>query len=130
MEIPRSLLPHHAAARPSPFEECEPFPERVRQFFCEGEISKGAAFDLACSDNHSTRFPDEPVNRKPCPLVKPATGKKESCSKVVCSSLFHSLPNHIQSVVAPPSCGSVNSCSRSSDVRSSRWGIGPDYGIR
>src|SRR5258708_26092991 len=28
------------------FQECEPFHERVRQFFCEGQITKGASFEL------------------------------------------------------------------------------------
>ena len=34
------------------FEKCEPLLERVRQFFCEGQITKGASFELkACRDN-------------------------------------------------------------------------------
>ena len=67
------------------FQESEPFLERIRQFFCEGQITKGAAFDLeACSDNHPAGFADEPVHRKPRPLVKPATGEKERGGEVVC----------------------------------------------
>jgi hypothetical protein len=67
------------------FQESEPFLERNRQFFRDGQITKGAAFDLeACSDNHPAGFTDEPVYRKPCPLVKSATCKKERCGEVVC----------------------------------------------
>jgi len=57
------------------FQECEPLLERIRQFLCDGQITKGAAFDLkACSDNHPGGFTDEPVYRESRPLVKSATG--------------------------------------------------------
>jgi hypothetical protein len=57
------------------FQECEPFLERIRQFLCDGQITKGAAFDLkACSDNHPGGFTDKPVYRESRPLVKSATG--------------------------------------------------------
>ena len=65
-------------------KKCEPLLERVRQFFCEGQIAKGASFELkACRDNHPAGFVDQPVKRKPCPLVKPAARKKESNGEVV-----------------------------------------------
>ena len=49
------------------------------------QIKKGASFELkACCDNHPAGFVDQPVKRKPCPLVKPAAGKKESNGEVVC----------------------------------------------
>src|SRR4029077_12801862 len=53
--------------------------------FVRGRSRKGASFELkACCDNHPAGFVDQPVKRKPCPLVKPAAGKKESNGEVVC----------------------------------------------
>jgi hypothetical protein len=67
----RSREVHSPAPKPHAlhtFQESEPFLEQGRQFLCDGQITKGAAFDLeACSDNHPTGFTDEAVQRKPCP---------------------------------------------------------------
>ena len=42
------------------FEESEPFLERGGHFFCEGQITKGAAFDLEpCSDQYTAWFADD-----------------------------------------------------------------------
>jgi hypothetical protein len=57
MEIPRRRSPHLAAARPSHFLGKRTIPRARQLISCEGEISKGAAFDLeACSDNRPTKM--------------------------------------------------------------------------
>jgi hypothetical protein len=65
--------------------KANPFLERSRQFLCDGEITKGAAFDLeVCSDNHPAGFTDELVYGEPRPLVKSAPGEKAGGGEVVC----------------------------------------------
>ena len=67
------------------FQEGEPLLERVRQFFCERQIAKRAAFDLeADGDNHSTRLTHQPIEGQESPLVVSATGEKERGGEVVC----------------------------------------------
>jgi hypothetical protein len=56
-----------------------------RQLWPEHPCNKKVAFDLeACGDNDPARFTDEPVYREPRPLVKSATGEKESSGETIC----------------------------------------------
>ena len=66
------------------FQKSEPLLERVRQFFCEGQIAKRAAFDLeANGDNHPSRLTHQPIHAQERPLMVSAAGKKEGARQVI-----------------------------------------------
>jgi hypothetical protein len=67
------------------FQESEPFFERGRQFFCEGQIAEGSAFDLkAGGDQRAIHgLADKPVKGEPRPLVVPAAGKEQGGRQVI-----------------------------------------------
>jgi hypothetical protein len=83
----RSRKVNSPSPQPHPldaFQESEPLLERIRQLCCEGQIAKGAAFDLeAGSDNDSSRRAHQPIDGQKRPLMVSAAGKKEGTRQVI-----------------------------------------------
>ena len=84
---PRSRKVDSSRPQPHPldaFQESEPLLERFRQFSCEGQIAKRAAFDLeAGGDNHPSGLAHQPINGQKRPLMVSAAGKEEGTRQVI-----------------------------------------------